>query len=111
MMAHDPLASLSPDLVQRLGPQVLATGELLIGSSMAVPFVRERDIVFANGVAGRNIDIPSASPLNYHQVISAPSEMPPITVELTMLPIKTPDWCDPGCSVIVSSPPITNVTG
>ena len=31
---------------------------------------RDRDIVFANGARGRNIDIPSASPLNYRQVIS-----------------------------------------
>ena len=42
---------------------------------------RDRDIVFANGVSGQNIDIPSASPLNYHQVISAPTEMPAITVD------------------------------
>jgi len=40
-----------------------------------------RVIVFSNGVVGRNIEIPSASPLNYHQVISAPSEMPGIAID------------------------------
>lgn len=42
---------------------------------------RDRDIVFANGARGRNLDIPSASPLNYHQAISDPSRMPPITMD------------------------------
>ncbi|HEY2995959.1 MAG TPA: dienelactone hydrolase family protein [Methylomirabilota bacterium] len=37
---------------------------------------RERTIAFADGVTGRNLDIPSASPLNYHQAISAPADMP-----------------------------------
>src|SRR5262245_18132440 len=41
---------------------------------------RDRTIAF-DGRAGRNIDIPSASPLNYHQVISKPGEMPPITID------------------------------
>ncbi|MFO1110951.1 MAG: dienelactone hydrolase family protein [Bradyrhizobium sp.] len=41
---------------------------------------RDRTISF-DGIAGRNIDIPSASPLNYHQVISKPSDMPPVTVD------------------------------
>lgn len=42
---------------------------------------RDRDITFANGVAGETIAIPSASPKNYYQAISAPSEMPPVTVD------------------------------
>ena len=42
---------------------------------------RDQVIAFANGAEGRNIDIPSASPLNYHQVISAPREMPRLTVD------------------------------
>jgi dienelactone hydrolase len=32
-------------------------------------------------VVGRNIDIPSASPLNYHQAISRPADMPAVTVD------------------------------
>ena len=42
---------------------------------------RDQAIAFANGAEGRNIDIPSASPLNYHQAISAPGEMPRLTVD------------------------------
>jgi len=42
---------------------------------------RDQAIAFSNGAEGRNIDIPSASPLNYYQVISAPSDMPRLTVD------------------------------
>jgi len=41
---------------------------------------RDQTISF-DGIAGRNLDIPSASPLNYHQVISAPADMPKVTVD------------------------------
>ena len=41
---------------------------------------RDQAISF-DGVVGRNIDIPSASPLNYHQVISRPAEMPKVTID------------------------------
>jgi dienelactone hydrolase len=41
---------------------------------------RDQAIAF-DGHAGRNIDIPSASPLNYHQVISKPGKMPPVTID------------------------------
>ncbi|MEM6497378.1 MAG: dienelactone hydrolase family protein [Pseudomonadota bacterium] len=49
-------------------------------SKMPTRFL-ERDITFANGVKGENIEIPTASPLNYHQVISAASDMPKIAVD------------------------------
>ena len=42
---------------------------------------RDRDVVLANGITGRNVDIPSASPVNYHQAISRPGDMPRITVD------------------------------
>jgi dienelactone hydrolase len=42
---------------------------------------RDQEIVFANGARGRNIDIPSASPLNYHQAISDPSRMPTVVMD------------------------------
>jgi dienelactone hydrolase len=42
---------------------------------------RDQAVCFGELGTGRNIDIPSASPLNYHQVISRPAEMPPITVD------------------------------
>jgi len=36
---------------------------------------RDRTIALGNGVKGQNVELPSASPLNYHQAISAPAEM------------------------------------
>jgi dienelactone hydrolase len=39
------------------------------------PRFRDRTIAFAGGVTGQNLDVPSASPRNYHQVVSAPAEM------------------------------------
>ena len=41
---------------------------------------RDQTIAFG-GVVGRNVEIPSASPLNYHQVISKPADMPGITID------------------------------
>jgi len=41
---------------------------------------RDQAISF-DGVVGRNVDIPSASPLNYHQAISRPAEMPKVTID------------------------------
>lgn len=54
---------------------------------------RDQDITFANGIQGVNIDIPSASPVNFYQVISASHEMPSITIDgkLFMPPeVKSP---------------------
>ncbi len=42
---------------------------------------RDRTVVLANGIEGRNIDIPSASPVNYHEAIGRPSDMATITVD------------------------------
>lgn len=42
---------------------------------------RDRSITFANGSAGRNIDIPSANPLNYHQAISQPADMARVVID------------------------------
>lgn len=42
---------------------------------------RDRDVVFADGTRGQNIEIPSADPKNYWQVISDPAAMPPITID------------------------------
>jgi dienelactone hydrolase len=52
----------------------------MIGSSLPARF-RDRDITFANGSAGRNIDIPSASPINYHQAISRAADMARVTID------------------------------
>src|SRR5262245_31931421 len=45
------------------------------------PRFRDRDVVFADGVRGRTIEIPSANPLNYWQAISDPAAMPRVTVD------------------------------
>jgi dienelactone hydrolase len=44
------------------------------------PRFRDQSIAF-DSRAGRNIDVPSASPVNYHQVISNPAAMPKVTVD------------------------------
>ena len=44
--------------------------------------VRFRDqAIWFGKLAGRNIEIPSASPVNYYQVISRPADMPPVTID------------------------------
>ena len=48
LAGHDPVTC-DVDIVQRLGPEVLASGELVVADEVAVPFVRERDIVFDAG--------------------------------------------------------------
>ena len=42
---------------------------------------RDRDIVFSNGSRGQNLDIPSANPGNYHQAISRPEDMQPVSLD------------------------------
>ncbi|WP_416897526.1 MAG: dienelactone hydrolase family protein [Minwuia sp.] len=42
---------------------------------------RDRDVTFANGAAGRNLDITSANPRNYHQAIAEPEAAPTVTVD------------------------------
>ena len=48
LAGHDP-ETCDVDIVQQLGPQVLANGALQVGGSVSVPFVRDRDIVFDAG--------------------------------------------------------------
>jgi dienelactone hydrolase len=49
---------------------------------------RDQTIAF-DGLVGRNIDISSASPVNYHQVISTPAAMPKVTVDGKLfLPVR-----------------------
>jgi dienelactone hydrolase len=42
---------------------------------------RDQTVVFASGVTGRNLEVPSASPLNYHQAVSAAAAMPRTVVD------------------------------
>jgi hypothetical protein len=41
----------------------------------------DRRVVFENGSEGVHIEIASASPLNYHQVLSEPEAMPRLTID------------------------------
>ena len=52
----------------------------LTQSALTPTRFRDEPISFASGL-GQNIDIPSASPRNYHQVISKPADMPKVTVD------------------------------
>lgn len=53
---------------------------------------RDQEIVFANGSRGINIEVPSASPVNYFQVLNAPGDMPAVTLDGKMfLPPGTSD--------------------
>ncbi len=42
---------------------------------------REETIAFANGAVGETVEIPSASPVNFHQAINAPEDMPAVTLD------------------------------
>ena len=42
---------------------------------------RDQSISFDGLAAGRNLEIPSASPVNYYQVISRPADMPRVTTD------------------------------
>ncbi len=41
----------------------------------------DQEIVFANGLVGRNIAFESANPINFHQVISAPAAMTKVRID------------------------------
>jgi dienelactone hydrolase len=45
------------------------------------PRFRDQTVAFEGIGVGRNIDIRSASPLNYHQAISKPADMPSVTID------------------------------
>ena len=42
---------------------------------------RDRTIVFANGVTGLPLAVPSANPVNYHQAIAQPEAMPRTVID------------------------------
>jgi dienelactone hydrolase len=66
---------------------------------------RDQTIAFPNGAKGRNIDIPSASPVNYHQVISDPSEMPTLTVDGKLfLPPAANRVCEGKLPLVIIAP-------
>lgn len=42
---------------------------------------KDREIVFASGARGRTIEIPTAAPSGYHQLITAPDAMPRLSID------------------------------
>jgi dienelactone hydrolase len=53
---------------------------------------RDRTITLRNGSVGRNVEVASASPVNYHQAISRAADMVPVTVDgkLFLPPANSP---------------------
>lgn len=62
--------------VKLQGETGLATEEMALTGRF-----RDQDIIFPNGARGVNVNVPSASPVNFHQAISAPAEMPSVTID------------------------------
>jgi dienelactone hydrolase len=77
-------------------------------SSPEAPVVarfRSREVVFANGARGRDLEIPSASPTNYHQAISQAGAMPRVTLDgkLFMAPGEASKRPSPAVIVVPGS--------
>ena len=53
----------------------------MTAANAQTPPLRERLITFASGAEGVNIAIPSASPTNYHQLVTAPDQMPRTVID------------------------------
>jgi dienelactone hydrolase len=62
---------------------------------------RDRDIVFADGTRGQNLDIPSANPRNYWQAIREPAAMPRVTVDGKLF---LPQGVTRGAAVVIVVP-------
>lgn len=62
---------------------------------------RDRDVAFEGGVVGRNLEILSASPVNYYQVISRPDGMPEVTVDGKLFLPREGSGKTPGPLIIV----------
>ncbi|MEE2778486.1 MAG: dienelactone hydrolase family protein [Acidobacteriota bacterium] len=63
---------------------------------------RDQTVVFDSGLAGRNVDVPSASPLNYHQLLSEPDAMPRLVVDGKLFLPRTASPEAPVPAVIVA---------
>ena len=62
---------------------------------------RDQSVTFANGVEGQNLEIPSASPVNYYQVIRETGELQETTVDGKLfLPIDR----DPPFPLVIVAP-------
>jgi len=60
---------------------------------------RDQPVTFESGVTGRVLEVPSASPRNYHQVITDPGAMPSVTIDGQLF--LPPSGAAPFAAVIV----------
>jgi dienelactone hydrolase len=69
------------------------------------PTVRFRDteVTLANGVSGINVEVGSASPANYYQVVNEPASMPTLTIDGKMFLAPADPRRAPGPVVIVAA--------
>jgi dienelactone hydrolase len=71
---------------------------------------RDRDVILANGTRGVNIDIPSASPVNYYEAINRPGDMARITVDGKLFLPKTRGSGERGLPLVLIIPGSLGVT-
>ena len=64
---------------------------------------RERQVTFENGVTGRNVEIPSASPVNYYQMINEPQSMPTLNIDGKLFLPPDEMRATPGPVIIVAA--------
>ena len=58
---------------------------------------RDSDVVFGDGTVGLHVDIPSASPVNFHQAITAPADMPRLVIDAKLFVPPCADGRPFGC--------------
>lgn len=62
---------------------------------------RDTQITFDNGAQGHNIDVPSCSPRNYHQVLNEPGSMPKVVLDGKLFLTRGASELAPSPAVIV----------
>jgi dienelactone hydrolase len=63
---------------------------------------RDREVVFDKGVTGLNVEIESASPVNYYQAINQPELMPRLTIDGKLFLASDANTAAPGPLIIVA---------
>jgi dienelactone hydrolase len=59
-------------------------GEIVMSSAVSATApqrFRDREVMFSNGVVGRNVEVRSANPVNYFQMMSRLADMPPVDID------------------------------
>ena len=63
--------------------------------------LRDRNIVFANGSVGRHVDVETANPTNYYQVVNRPQDMPRVVIDAKVF---VPPWAKRAAPVVIIVP-------